>query len=79
MRVSEFQRAVADEFGSAYGATVVRDVVLGPLGDRTAAQALADGVDTRTVWEALCAAMDVPRERWYGVGRLDPNRDRDRG
>ena len=74
MRLSEFQRAVADEFGAAYGATIVKDVVIGALGDRTASQALEAGVDTRIVWEALCAAMDVPRERWYGVGRLDPRK-----
>lgn len=72
MRLSEFHRAVTDEFGEAYGASVVRDVVLDRLGDRTAKQALAAGEDARAVWEALCAAMDVPRSRWYGVGRLDP-------
>ncbi|RRJ87994.1 DUF3046 domain-containing protein [Gulosibacter macacae] len=74
MRTSEFQRAVADEFGAAYGATVVRDVVLDALADRTAQEALDAGEDPRRVWEALCAAMDVPRDRWYGVGRLDPRR-----
>ncbi|MGO1544741.1 MAG: DUF3046 domain-containing protein [Gulosibacter sp.] len=72
MRLSEFQRAVADEFGDVYGASVVRDVVLDGLNDRTAKQALDDGVDARQVWEALCSGMDVPKERWYGVGRLDP-------
>lgn len=72
MRLSEFQRAVTDEFGEVYGASVVRDVVLDGLRDRTAKQALDEGVDARTVWEALCASMDVPRDRWYGVGRLDP-------
>lgn len=74
MRSSEFQRAVADEFGAAYGASIVKDVVLDALDDRTASEALAAGVDPRRVWEALCAAMDVPRSRWYGVGRLDPRR-----
>lgn len=74
MRVSEFHRAVADEFGAAYGASVVKDVVIGALGDRTAREALDAGVDAREVWLALCDAMDVPAERRYGVGRLDPKR-----
>lgn len=73
MRLSEFQRAVRDEFGEAYGTSVVRDVVLGPLGDRTAKQALDEGEDARDVWLALCDAMDVPRNRWYGVGLLPPS------
>ena len=72
MRLSEFQRAVTDEFGEVYGASVVRDVVLDGLQDRTAKEALDAGVDARTVWESLCAAMDVPKSRWYGMGRLDP-------
>ena len=74
MRVSEFQRAVADEFGAAYGASIVKDVVIGSLGERTAAEALAAGADAREVWLAVCAAMDVPPERRYGVGRLDPRK-----
>lgn len=72
MRLSEFHRAVADEFGSVYGDSIVRDLTLGALGDRTAKQALSDGVEARDVWLALCAAMDVPESRRHGVGRLDP-------
>lgn len=75
MRLSEFQRAVRDEFGEAYGASVVRDVVIGALGDRSARQALDEGVAAREVWLALCAAMDVPRERWYGVGLIPPSKN----
>lgn len=70
MRVSEFNRAVTDEFGASYGAIIVRDVVLGVLGDRTARQALAEGEDVRAVWLALCEQMDVPNERRFGVGLL---------
>ncbi len=73
MRRSEFQRAVADEFGSRGGA-LISDLVLTPLGDRTAAQALDDGVAPRDVWLALCAEMDVPPTRWHGAGRLEPRR-----
>lgn len=72
MRRSEFDRAVADEFGAAYGAVVTADLSLDALGGRTAAGALAAGADPREVWMALCAATDVPPERRYGVGRLEP-------
>lgn len=70
--MSEFQRAVADEFGDAYGRSLLNDLVLGVLGDRTAREALHGGVPPRKVWLALCDAMDVPQERRIGVGRLEP-------
>lgn len=72
MTRSEFLRAIADEFGEAYGRSLVRDLVLTPLGERTADEALAAGTAPREVWLALCSAMDVPRERWYGAGRPEP-------
>jgi len=71
---SEFLRAVAGEFGEAYGRSLVRDLVLTPLGERTADEALGAGMAPRDVWLALCAATDVPRERWYGAGRPEPKR-----
>ena len=71
MRRSEFQRAVETEFGSR-GPALTVDLVLPELGGRTADEALAAGAAPREVWRALCAAADVPPERWYGVGRLDP-------
>lgn len=72
MRRSEFERAVEDEFGAAYGAVVTADLALSSLGGRTAVDAIAAGVDPRDVWIALCIATDVPPERRYGVGRLEP-------
>lgn len=74
MTRSEFARAIAGEFGEAYGRSLVRDLVVTTLGDRTADEALAAGSAPREVWLALCAAMDVPRERWYGAGRPEPKR-----
>ena len=71
MRRSEFDRAVTDEFGDR-GNAVVTDLVLGRFGDRTPAQALAAGIPPREVWLALCVEMDVPPERRYGAGRLEP-------
>lgn len=73
MRLSEFQRAVAGEFGER-GPALVEDLALLGLEGRTAAQALRDGTPARTVWLALCAETDVPQERWHGAGRLDPHR-----
>jgi hypothetical protein len=73
MRRSEFERAVADEFG-ARGGALLADLVLPSLGDRTAVQAMAAGVPPRDVWLALCEETDVPAERRYGAGRLDPRR-----
>ena len=70
MRLSEFWLAVGQEFGGDYGRALVRDVVLGELGDRTAERAIADGIPTKDAWLALCRAMDVPQDRWYGVGGL---------
>jgi hypothetical protein len=71
MRRSEFDRAVADEFGARANA-VVTDLFLSQVGGRTAAEAIAAGVDPREVWLALCDELDVPPERRYGVGRLEP-------
>lgn len=73
MRRSEFARAVADEFG-ARATTVVTDLFLSQVGGRTAEAAIAAGVDPREVWLALCDELDVPAERRYGVGRLEPRR-----
>ena len=73
MRRSEFDRAVADEFG-ARGGSLMTDLVLAAVGGRTSSDALAAGVEPRDVWLALCEETDVPPERRYGVGRLDPRR-----
>lgn len=73
MRRSEFDRAVSDEFGLRGDALTI-DLVLSALGDRTADEALRAGVAPREVWLTLCAETDVPDERRYGVGRLEPKR-----
>jgi len=71
VKLSEFQRAVEQEFGP-FGRVLVRDTVIVALGNRTADAALAAGVPAREVWLALCAAQDVPRNRWHGVGLPEP-------
>jgi hypothetical protein len=76
MRLSEFNRAIEQEFGAAYGGQLVRELVILELGSRTAEQALAAGVPAREVWLALCAAMDVPESRRYGAGLVEPKKRR---
>ena len=72
MRLSEFTRAVSEEFGDGYGRVLLNDLVLTELGGRTAERALGDGEPPRTVWLALCRATDVPENRWYGAGLPRP-------
>ncbi len=72
MRRSEFWELMEGEFGRGYAATLAREHVVSTLGERTAEQALAEGVGPREVWLALCADLQVPRERW--LGRDDPRR-----
>lgn len=72
MRLSEFRRAVAEEFGESFGSALARDLVLGELGDLTSEQAIAAGVPVRDIWRALCRANDVPENRWHGAGLRRP-------
>jgi hypothetical protein len=72
MKLSEFQVAVAEEFGAGYATVLLQDLTLGALGGRTAREALGAGVAPRDVWLALCDATDVPVERRHGVGQREP-------
>ncbi|MFF1634782.1 DUF3046 domain-containing protein [Leifsonia sp. NPDC058248] len=72
MKLSEFQRAIVDEFGSQYGRALTSDLVLGEVGGRTAQQALDAGVPPREVWLALCRETGVPQSHWYGAGKPAP-------
>lgn len=74
MRLSEFWLAVSDEFGAEYGRVLTHDQVLGDIGGLTAEQGIARGVPPRDIWLALCAAMDVPAHRRYGVGQREPKK-----
>lgn len=74
MKLSEFRRAVTEEFGAGYGAVLVRDTHLGELDGRTADEALAAGLSAATVWLALCRDQDVPEPRRHGRGRPESRR-----
>jgi hypothetical protein len=72
--MSEFQRACEDEFGVHYSGVLIRDHWVTVLGG-TAQEALARGVAPREVWQALCVELEVPLERRYGRGLIDPRGD----
>lgn len=72
MRLSEFQTAVAEEFGASYGRTLTQDLALTELGGLTADQAIGAGKPPREIWTALCRASDVPAERWHGRPKAPP-------
>ena len=62
MKLSEFW--VLMEHG--YAPVLARDLVLGSLGHRTAAEALDAGVNPKTVWFAICEEQEIPQERRWG-------------
>lgn len=72
VRRSDFWVLADDVLGAVAGRSLVADLVLGDLGDRTAAAALEDGVEPGTVWTALCDALDVAPGRRYSA--LDQRR-----
>ena len=61
MRLTVFWERMRAQFGDTYAESVAKDQVLADLGDRTVDQALADGVDAKTVWRAVCDSFDVPQ------------------
>ncbi|HEV8276099.1 MAG TPA: DUF3046 domain-containing protein [Streptosporangiaceae bacterium] len=60
MRLTEFWERMRAQFGDSYAQSVAKDFALARLDGRTVDQALADGVDAKTVWRAVCEAFDVP-------------------
>jgi len=55
-----------DEFGAAFSAVLLNDLILSEFGDKSANAAIKAGEDPRKVWLAICVASDVPKERWQG-------------
>ncbi|HVM27774.1 MAG TPA: DUF3046 domain-containing protein [Mycobacteriales bacterium] len=53
MRLSEFWARMDARLGVGYARSWAADHVLSGLGGRTVVQALADGVEARTVWRAV--------------------------
>lgn len=63
MRLTEFWSRMREQFGAAYAESFAREFVITDLGGRTVEQALAAGVDAKTVWRAVCVAVEVPPSR----------------
>jgi len=63
VRLTAFWERMRAQFGDAYAESVAKDQVLAALGSRTVSQALADGIDAKTVWRAVCETFDVPEPR----------------
>jgi hypothetical protein len=63
MRITDFRRMMVDEFGPGRASTLSKDHVFSGLGGHTVEQALAAGVPTKEIWQAVCAEFEVPAER----------------
>lgn len=65
MRRSEFQELADHVFGPVLARAYARDLVLADVDGLPAQAAIDAGYDVRTVWTALCDAMEVPEsDRW---------------
>ena len=56
MRLTDFWERLERAFGPAYARSIAADHSFAELGDRTIEQAIAQGVDTATIWRAVVAA-----------------------
>ena len=63
VRQTVFWERMREQFGEAYAESVAKDYVLSSLGGRTVNKALADGVDAKIVWRAVCETFNVPESR----------------
>jgi len=60
VRLTEFWDRMNAQFGDVYAQSVAKDFVFDQLGGRTVERALADGVDAKVVWRAVCETFKVP-------------------
>ncbi len=60
VRLTAFWERMRAQFGDVYAESVAKDYVIESLGSRTVNQALADGVEAKLVWRAVCDAFRVP-------------------
>lgn len=59
VRLTDFWERMDAVLGPAYSKSWASDIVLSPIG-MTVNQAISSGVDTREIWRAVCATVDVP-------------------
>lgn len=60
VRLTDFWERMDALFGPDYARSWARDFCLSALQGRTVEQAIAAGIDTREIWEAVCGVVDVP-------------------
>ncbi|MEV6346098.1 DUF3046 domain-containing protein [Actinoplanes sp. NPDC051851] len=56
MRLTDFWERLEQAFGSVYARSIAADHAFSALGGRTIDQAIAQGVETATIWRAVVAA-----------------------
>ncbi len=59
MRLSDFWERMTAVFGPEYASSWARDTALPELGG-TVDHAIARGVETKEIWAAVCANVEVP-------------------
>jgi Protein of unknown function (DUF3046) len=63
MRHTEFWARMDAALGASYARVWARQQVLGALDGRTVDEALADGVQPKAVWRAVCEALALPESQ----------------
>jgi len=56
VRLTDFWSRLDEAFGPAYTRSLARDQAFAELGGRTIDEAIAQGIETATVWRAVVAA-----------------------
>jgi hypothetical protein len=56
VRLTDFWTRLEEAFGAPYARSIAADHSFAELGNRTINQAIADGIETATIWRAVVAA-----------------------
>jgi len=56
VRLTDFWARLEQAFGDNYARSIAADQFFAELGNRTIDGAIADGIDTATIWRAVVAA-----------------------
>jgi hypothetical protein len=56
VRLTDFWERLEQAFGSGYARSIAADQSFADLGDRTIDEAIAQGIETATIWRAVVAA-----------------------
>lgn len=59
MRLTDFWNRMDERFGAAYARSLAADYRL-PLLGRTIDEAIAGGIETKDIWQAVCAEFEMP-------------------